>query len=119
VWIAANWTSTSIRYRIGATPQTGPSLQVQNRQLGELVLCGTLQTLAFGHVADAASVCICGTFDVAAQRKSPKQPLDSADLAETETVVSPQLGLTTQTRMGWMAPAANRRALRHTVEVIF
>ncbi|MCL6283717.1 hypothetical protein M3P21_09260 [Ruegeria sp. 2012CJ41-6] len=58
----------------------------------------TLQTLAFGHVADAATVCICGTFIVATKRKSPKQPFDSANLAETETVNSPQLDPTTQTR---------------------
>ena len=58
----------------------------------------TFPTLAFGYVADAASVCICGTFVVAAQRKSPKQPLDNKDLAETETVDSPQPDPTTQTR---------------------
>ena len=58
----------------------------------------TFPTLACGHVADAASVCICSTFVVAAQRKSPKQPLDSKDLTETETVNSPQPDPTTQTR---------------------
>lgn len=57
---------------------------------------GTLQTSAFGHVADAASVYICGTFVVAVQRKSPKQPYDSKDLAETETVNSPQPNPATQ-----------------------
>ena len=83
------------------------------------LLCGTFPTLLFWHVADAAFACSCRDVRTALQRKSPKQPFDSSDLAETETVVSPQPGLTTQTRMGWMAPAANRRALRHTVEVIF
>lgn len=57
----------------------------------------TKRTHAVADTADAASVRICGTFLVAAQHKSPKPPFDGAELAQTETVNSPQLDLTTQT----------------------
>lgn len=62
------------------------------------LLCGTFPTLLFWHVADAAFACSCRDVRTALQRKSPKQPFDSSDLAETETVVLPQPGPTAQTR---------------------
>ncbi|MEL6889943.1 MAG: hypothetical protein AAFO86_14705, partial [Pseudomonadota bacterium] len=53
----------------------------------------------FSAFADEASVRICGSFLVAVRRMSSKQPFDSADLVQTETVNSLQLDPTTQTRI--------------------
>ena len=67
----------------------------------------TKPTFAVAVIADAALVCVCGTFRAAAQHMSSFRTFAAFKFTRTDTAFSPRLDPTTQTRTNRTNAAAS------------